>query len=64
MIIFSVLYTIFYRVYKYSAHLSFTMIWGKKNYFYFSRIIQKELIIASLFIIKAILKSFSATFHV
>jgi hypothetical protein len=31
------------------------MIFGKKNYFYFSRIISQELILASLFIIKAIL---------
>ncbi len=30
----------------------------------FSRIISQELIIASLFIIKAILNPFSATFHV
>ncbi len=35
----------------------------KKFYFYFSRIISQELIIASLFIIKAILNPFSATFH-
>ncbi len=40
---------------KYSAHLNFTMIFGKKSFFYCSRIISKELIIASLFIIKAIL---------
>jgi hypothetical protein len=40
------------------------MIFGKKNYFYFSRIILKEIIIASLFNIKAILNPFSATFHV
>ncbi len=36
----------------------------QKIYFYFSRIISQELIIASLFIIKAILNSFSVTFHV
>jgi len=40
------------------------MIFGKKNYFYFSRKISQELIIASLFIIKAILNPFSAAFHV
>jgi hypothetical protein len=46
--------TVFYRVqcaYEYSAHLNFTMIFGKKN-FYFSKIISQELIIVSLFIIK------------
>ncbi len=37
--------------------------WQKK-YFYFSRLISQELIIASLIIIKAILNPFSATFHV
>jgi hypothetical protein len=36
----------------------------QKIYFYFSRIILQELIIASLFIIKAILNPFKATFHV
>ncbi len=36
----------------------------QKNYFYFSRIISQELIIASLFIIKAILNPFLVTFHV
>jgi hypothetical protein len=36
----------------------------QKNYFYFSRIISKEIIIASLIIIKAILNPFSATFRV
>jgi hypothetical protein len=40
------------------------MIFGKKYYFYFSKIISQELIIASLFIIKAILNPFSGTFHV
>jgi hypothetical protein len=35
----------------------------QKIYFYISRIISQELIIASLFIIKAILNPFSATFH-
>ncbi len=35
----------------------------QKHYFYFSRIISQELIIASLFIIKAILNPFSATFQ-
>ncbi len=38
--------------------------WEKKFYFYFSIIILQEWIIASLFIIKAILNPFSATFHV
>jgi hypothetical protein len=37
--------------------------WQKKI-FLFSRIISQELIIASLFIIKAILNPFSATFYV
>ncbi len=58
--------TIFFRVqctYKYSAHLNFTLMFGKKKYFYFSRIISKEIIIASLFIIQAILNPLSATFH-
>jgi len=41
-------------------HLNFTMIFGKKPLFYFSRIISQELIIASLFIADP----FSATFHV
>ena len=55
---------------KYNVHTSIVRTWisqwffAKKNYFYFSRIISKELIIASLFIIKAILNPFSATFHV
>jgi hypothetical protein len=40
------------------------MIFGKKTFFYFTRIISQELIIASLFIIKAILNPFSSTFHV
>jgi len=40
------------------------MIFGKNILFYFSRIILKELIIASLSIIKAILNPFSGTFHV
>ncbi len=35
-----------------------------KNYFCFSTIISQELIIPSLFIVKAILNPFSATFHV
>jgi hypothetical protein len=35
-----------------------------KKYIYFSRIISKEIIIASFIIIKAILKPFSATFCV
>jgi hypothetical protein len=59
--------TVFYRVscaYKYSAHLNFTMVFAKNKYFYFSRIVSKEIIIASLFIIKAILNPFSATFDV
>ncbi len=53
--------TVFYRVQctcKYNAPLKFTMIFGKKNYFYFSRLILQELTIASLFIIKAILSLF------
>jgi len=40
------------------------MIFGKIFIFYFPRIISKELIIASLFIMKAILNTFSAIFHV
>ncbi len=36
----------------------------QKNYFDFTRIISQELIIASLFIIKAILNPFSSTFHI
>jgi hypothetical protein len=36
----------------------------QKNYFYFSRIISQELLIASLLITMAILNPFSATFHV
>ncbi len=36
----------------------------QKNYFYFSTIILQELIIASFFIIKAILNPLPATFHV
>jgi len=58
--------TIFYRVkcaYKHSVHLNFTMIFGK-IFILFLRIISQELIIASLFIIKAMLNPFSATFHV
>jgi hypothetical protein len=39
------------------------MIFGKK-YFDFSRIISKEIIIASVIIIKAILNPFSVTFRV
>jgi hypothetical protein len=35
----------------------------QKNYFNFSSIISQDLNIASLFIIKAILNLFSATFH-
>ncbi len=35
----------------------------QKSYIYFSRIISKEIIIASLFITKAILNPFSATFY-
>jgi hypothetical protein len=38
------------------------MIFGKKKYLHFSRIISKEIIITSLVIIKAILNPFSATF--
>ncbi len=56
---------------EYNVHTSIVRIWvslcffGKNLfYFYFSRIISKELIIASLFIIKAILNPFSATLHV
>ncbi len=36
----------------------------QKILFYFSRVILQEQIIASLFIIKAIINPFSATFHV
>jgi hypothetical protein len=36
----------------------------EKIYFYFSRLIPQELIIASFFLIKYILNPFSATFHV
>ncbi len=43
-------------------HLNFTMIFGKKKYF--SKIISKEYIIASLFIINAILNPVSATFYI
>jgi hypothetical protein len=57
-------YFIEYNVHISSVHLNFPMIFDKKKYFYFSRIISKEIIIASLFIIKAILNPFSATFHV
>jgi hypothetical protein len=46
-----------------SAHLNFEMIFGKKNYFYFSRIISKEIIIASLFIIKAIFSYLPCIVH-
>ncbi len=59
--------TVFYQVqcaYKHSAHLYFTMILGKNFYFYFSRIISKEIIIASLLIIKASFSPLSATFQV
>jgi hypothetical protein len=58
--------TVFYQVYcayEYSVQQNFSMIFGN-FYFYFSRIISKESVIASLFIIKAILNPFSATFHV
>ncbi len=53
---------------KYNVHTSIVRTWISqwflaKNYFYFARIISQELIIASLFIIKAILNPFSATFH-
>jgi hypothetical protein len=54
---------------EYNAHMSIAhncisqQFWAK-NYLYFSRIISQELIIATLFIIKAILNPFSATFHV
>ncbi len=50
---------------EYNGHLSMIFhndLWQK--IILFSRIISKELIIASLFIIKAILNPFSATFHV
>jgi hypothetical protein len=40
------------------------MIFGQIFFFYFPRIISKELIIISSFIIKAILNPFLATFHV
>ncbi len=54
---------IFYFI-MYNAHMSiclnFTMIFGKKKIIFLSQ----ESIIASLFIIKAILNPFSATFHV
>ncbi len=55
---------------KYNVHKSIVHIWisqwllVEKIHIYFSRVISKEIIIASLFIIKAILKPFSATFHV
>jgi hypothetical protein len=61
------LITVFYRVqctYKYSAHLNFTLIFWQKNYFCFSKIISKEIIIANLIVIKAILNPFSAAFNV
>jgi len=59
-------FTVFHWVqcaYKYSAHLNFTIIFDNKNIFIFQEV-SKEIIIASLFIIKAILNPFSATFHV
>jgi hypothetical protein len=54
---------------EYNAHTSIVRTWISqwflaKKYFYFSRIISKEVIIASLFIIKAILNPFSATLNV
>ena len=57
-----------YQSEKYTLDLNANM-WNsyvyfrQKNYFYFSRIISKELFIASLFIIKAIVNPFSATFQ-
>jgi hypothetical protein len=57
---------IFLYFIEYNAHTSIVRTWisqwflAKKIYFYFSRIISKEIIIASLFIINP----FSATFHV
>ncbi len=55
---------------EYKVHTSIARTWiswrflAKKKYFYFSRIISKEIIIASLFILKIILKPFSTSFHV
>ncbi len=54
--------TVYYRVscaYKYSAHLNFTMIFGKKNfYFIFSRIISQELIFCKFIHHRSHLKPF------
>jgi hypothetical protein len=49
---------------EYNARLNFTMIFGKIFIFLFFKKNFKKIIIASLFIIKAILNPFSATFHV
>jgi hypothetical protein len=45
-----------------SAHLNFNNYFWQKNCFCFSRIFSQELIIASLFIIKAIFNPFPPTF--
>jgi hypothetical protein len=57
-----ILYFIEYNVHTSKVRAWFSQRFLAKEYFYFSRI-SKELIIASLSIIKAILNPFSTTFH-
>ncbi len=57
-------YFIEYNVHTIECAPEFHNDFWQKNNFYFSRIISKELIIASVFLTNAILKPFSTTFHV